>query len=260
MARRDFEELVADAEAAPITGWDFSWLEGRATEERPEWSYSRRAAERVRRGASAVLDIQTGGGEVFAEIISKSGSSPERLAVTESWPPNVQLASERLGHLGVVVTEAPDGGRLPYDDATFDLVLSRHPNHWSWPEIARVLRPDGTHLAQHVGPGSNHELTEFFLGPTAIGDARRPESAVADAIAAGLQIIDLRQQSLRVEFFDVGAVVYFLRMVIWTVPGFSAERYRQRLRALHERIDATGPFVSHAQRFLIEAVRPSASG
>ena len=258
MPQRDFDELLAEAEAAPIRGWDFSWLDERATEERPDWSYSRLAAELVGRGARAVLDIQTGGGEVFDEILARAASSPERLAVTESWPPNVAQAAERLERRGVVVSEPPDGGSLPYDDATFDLVLTRHPNQWSWPEIARVLQPGGTHLAQHVGPGSNHELTEFFLGPIDIGDARRPAKAVADATAAGLRVRDLREQSLRVEFFDVGAVVYFLRMVIWTVPGFSAEQYRPRHRELHQQIDAQGPFVSHAQRFLIEAVRPGA--
>ena len=30
-----FEELVADAGSVSVDGWDFSWLEGRATEERP---------------------------------------------------------------------------------------------------------------------------------------------------------------------------------------------------------------------------------
>ncbi|MGH3967715.1 MAG: SAM-dependent methyltransferase, partial [Mycobacterium sp.] len=30
-----FDELVAQAAAAPVHGWDFSWLDGRATEERP---------------------------------------------------------------------------------------------------------------------------------------------------------------------------------------------------------------------------------
>jgi hypothetical protein len=33
----DFEELVAEAEAAPTEGWAFSWFEGRATEARPSW-------------------------------------------------------------------------------------------------------------------------------------------------------------------------------------------------------------------------------
>ena len=61
---------------------------------------------------------------------------------------------------------------------------------------------------------------------------------------------------MRVEFFDVGAVVYFLRKVIWTVPDFDVDRYRDRLRALHERIQADGAFVSTAPRFLIELAKP----
>lgn len=31
------ETLIADAEAADVTGWGFGFLDGRATEERPPW-------------------------------------------------------------------------------------------------------------------------------------------------------------------------------------------------------------------------------
>ncbi len=43
--------------------------------------------------------------------------------------------------------------------------------------------------------------------------------------AAGLAVAAVREQALRVEFFDVGAVVYFLPKVLWTVPGFAVEGY-----------------------------------
>jgi hypothetical protein len=42
----------------------------------------------------------------------------------------------------------------------------------------------------------------------------------------------------------------------WTIPGFSVARYRGELATLHDRIQAEGSFVSHAQRFLIEARKP----
>jgi hypothetical protein len=61
---------------------------------------------------------------------------------------------------------------------------------------------------------------------------------------------------LRVEFFDVGAVVYFLRKVIWMVPGFTVDGYRDRLRDLHALIHTDGAFVAHSSRVLIEASRP----
>jgi len=58
------------------------------------------------------------------------------------------------------------------------------------------------------------------------------------------------------EFFDVGAMVYFLRKVIWFVPDFTVEKYRDQLRALHERIQAGGPFIAYSRRFLIQASKP----
>ena len=151
---------------------------------------------------------------------------------------------------------ADDEAGLPFRSGSFDLAVSRHPVSTNWAEIARVLRPGGTYLSQQVGAGSNRELTDFMLGPQPVSPARNTERAVAEAEAAGLTVTGLREQALRVTFSDVGAVVYFLRKVMWTVPGFTADAYRERLARLHERIQAQGPFVCHAQRFLIEAHKP----
>jgi hypothetical protein len=52
--RRKFEDLVAEADAAPMEGWDFSWLDGRATEERPPWGYQRLLSERLPRVSAAM--------------------------------------------------------------------------------------------------------------------------------------------------------------------------------------------------------------
>jgi hypothetical protein len=60
-----------------------------------------------------------------------------------------------------------------------------------------------------------------------------------------------------VEYFDIGAIVYVLRKVIWWVPGFTVERYAGTLRALHDRMQSDGPFVAHSSRFLIEARKNS---
>jgi SAM-dependent methyltransferase len=248
-----FDELVAEGVAEPVEGWDFSWFAGRATEERPAWGYSGLAADAVA-GAQAVLDIQTGGAEVLASAIRRP---PPRLAATESWPPNVAIARRRLAPLGGTVSEVADTDRLPFDDAAFDLVLSRHPTVTGWPEIARVLRPGGRYLSQQVGAGSNRELYEYLMGPQRAAADRSAPRAADRARAQGLLVARLAEQALRVEFFDIGAVVYFLRKVLWTVPDFSVERYRDRLLALHAEITATGRFTSHAQRFLIDARRPA---
>ncbi|WP_083731045.1 MULTISPECIES: class I SAM-dependent methyltransferase [Protofrankia] len=253
MAKR-FDDLVAEAEAAPVDGWDFSWLDGRASEQRPSWGYARAMGERMAR-AAAGLDIQTGGGEVLAGVPRLAA----RTVATESWPPNVTRAAALLRPRGVAVVAAGDGSALPFAGDTFDLIVSRHPVTTCWEEIGRVLAPGGTYFSQQVGPASVFELVEFFLGPQSVEvrRGRHPDRARAAAEAAGLRVVDLRMESLRTEFLDVGAVIYFLRKVIWIVPGFTVTRYRPRLEALHDRIHANGPFIAHATRFLIEAHKPT---
>lgn len=270
-----FEDLLAEGASVPTDGWDFSWFEGRATEARPSWGYAVSMAERLGR-ASAVLDVQTGGGEVLDFAFSKAAAeatatspaepttdtpapNPPLLTIaTEGWPPNVAKATALLRPRGVAVVAAAEDDPLPFADGAFDLVVSRHPVLPHWDEITRVLQPGGTYFAQHVGPGSVFELVEYFLGPQPddVRSARHPDRERADAEAAGLDVVGLRAERLRMEFHDIGAVVHFLRKVVWMVPGFTVEAYEPRLRELHERMQAEGPFVAHSSRHLFDARKP----
>ena len=246
-----FEELIAKAQAAPIEGWDFSWLAGRATEERPSWRYSEIVAERAK-SASAMLDLQSGGGEMLARL----AHLPSLMVATEGYAPNVALASHRLSARGAYVVATQDD-RLPFPNDSFDLVTSRHPVATWWEEVTRVLRPGGIYLSQQVGPNSVRELSEYMLGPLPPGSTRDPRLARVAAQRAGLVVRDLREERLRTVFNDVGAVVYFLRLVIWIVPSFTVEGYYDKLLALHEQIQRSGPFVTYASRFLMEAHKPN---
>src|SRR5699024_10544784 len=105
-----FEELLAEGEAVPTEGWDFSWFAGRATEERPPWGYGNLIAERAA-AARAMLDIQTGGAEVLASI----PTAPPVLRATESFEPNLELARRRLAPLGGQVLAVGDAEPLPFD-------------------------------------------------------------------------------------------------------------------------------------------------
>ncbi|MFF0733167.1 class I SAM-dependent methyltransferase [Streptomyces chartreusis] len=256
---RAFEELLAEGAAVPTEGWDFSWFRGRATEARPSWGYAVSLADRLA-GARAVLDLQTGGGEVLDFALGRAPKAPVVTVATEGWPPNVAKATALLAPRGVAVVASPEDAPLPFADAAFDLVTSRHPVRAHWAEIARVLRPGGTYFAQHVGPHSVFELVEYFLGPQPeeVRSGRAPERERADAEAAGLEIVDLRAEELRMEFNDIAAVVHFLRKVVWMVPGFTVEAHRPRLEDLHEQIESYGPFVAHSTRHLFEARKPDA--
>lgn len=248
---RDFEELVAEANSADIAGWGFDWLDGRAAEERPPWGYAGLLADRLGRVESA-LDLDTGGGEVLAEM----PSFPPRMAATESWPPNVQRARELLHPRGVEIVESRAGKPLPFPDESFELVAARHPVTPPWPEIHRVLTPGGSYFAQHVGPASAFELIERFLGPLVEERrARDPRSECAAAEAAGLTVTTLRTARCRMEFFDIGAVVWVLRKCVWWVPDFSVEKYMATLVDLDAQLRAGHPVVAYSTRHLIEAQR-----
>jgi SAM-dependent methyltransferase len=256
---RSFEDLLAEGATVDVTGWDFSWFEGRATEERPPWGYARMLGGRMSALAgvpdAAALDLQTGGGEVLGSV----PTAPHVLVATESWPPNIEVAARNLARLGArVVPVENELADLPFADETFDLVTSRHPVAVPWGEVARVLKPGGSYFSQDVGDGSVRELTEFVMGPLPppAGPTRDPKWSVMAAERAGLIVTDLREFRGLMEFNDVAAVVHFLRKVIWIVPGFTIDAHRDRLRALHARIESDGPFRATTVRFLIEARRP----
>ncbi|MFY1694018.1 MULTISPECIES: methyltransferase domain-containing protein [unclassified Solwaraspora] len=245
-----FDEYVAEATAVPVAGWDFTWFAGRATERRPSWGYSALLGERMA-GARRAVDLQTGGGEVLATV----AAPPPVLVATEGWPPNVEVARERLTPLGATVVHATEDEDLPFRDGVLDLVVSRHPTVVRWPEVARVLERGGTYLSQQIGPDSVGELRAALGVSVPPRTDQHPDRIRDAATGAGLDVVDLRMESLRMEFFDIAAVIVFLRKVVWTVPGFTVERYRDELAAVHRRIVADGVFVAHSRRVLVRARR-----
>jgi SAM-dependent methyltransferase len=250
---RPFEELVTEAVAADVTGWGFGWLNGRATEERTPWGYAKLLADRLGQVESA-LDVDTGGGEVLAE----APNLPPRMVVTEAWPPNARRARELLEPRGVQVIDTVEDAPLPLPDESFDLVTARHPVRPNWGEIHRVLVPGGCYFAQHVGPASAFDLIERFLGPLPEErKGRNPQRESAAARDAGLVVTELRNARCRMEFYDVGAVVWILRKCIWWVPHFSVEKYHDKLAELDRRMRSGEPFIAYSSRHLIEARRPT---
>ncbi|KAG0377818.1 hypothetical protein BGX24_005371 [Mortierella sp. AD032] len=252
MSHLSYEDLVQDGNTSSVDGWDFSWFEGRATEERPSWGYAKALNERMGKIAAG-LDLQTGGGEVL-DTVEKF---PPLMAATESWPPNLALASKRLGARGIVVIVDHDRPPLPFANEVFDLVVSRHPITVCWEQVYRVLCPGGTYFAQHVGHRSGFEVSEFFMGPQPDNMNRHPDTASAEAQAAGLEVVQLKFERTKMEFFDVGAIIHYLRKIIWLVPDFSIEKYGDKLKEMHEYILTHGSFVSYSSRFLIVARKPS---
>ncbi|HOU14225.1 MAG TPA: methyltransferase domain-containing protein [Anaerolineae bacterium] len=244
--------LWQQEEQAPFTGWGFSYLEGRMMEELPPWSYEARAAE-VLRGAASVLDMGTGGGERLLQLWEHW---PAKVVVTEDYPPNVRVATERLTPLGVrvEVVELTRDGLLPFADAEFDVVLNRQ-SSFNAAEVLRVLSPGGTFLTQQVDGRWGYDLMAVFGA-----EPQWPDDILAYNVAwvkdAGLTILTAEEWSGALVFTDVGAIVYYLKVIPWLVPGFSVTTHLAGLLALQARLEKEGELRFVAKKFLIEAQRP----
>jgi SAM-dependent methyltransferase len=246
----EFDDLIAEALAAPVAGWDFSWMQGRSATQPPPWSYERIVAE-FAASAEAMLDMGTGGGEVLASLDTRA---PLTVA-TEAWLSNVPVATERLAPLGIAVVQvegAPDnvdqpgeGGELPFDDAAFDLVINRH-EAFVATEVARVLTPGGTFVTQQVDGGAWDEL-QAALGLPFENRGSWLGLATEQCESAGLSVIDSRRGVETLRFDDVGALVYFLRVVSWSVPGFDPDDSKAALRRANDQM----PLVILQPRFLL---------
>jgi SAM-dependent methyltransferase len=240
-------------EQQPFSGWDFSHLDRRMIEEQAPWSYATRAAELLRR-ASSVIDLGTGGGERFLKL---QEYWPEKVVVTEDYPPNCRLATERLAPLGVMVVDIPltDTCPMPFAGGEFDLVLNRH-SGFNAGEVGRILAPGGTFLTQQV-----HGLWAYDLLAAFGARPQWPDSTLDKYVpqlkAAGLTIADTQEWSGALSFADVGAIVYYLKAVPWLVPGFSVDTHLEQLLALQRRLEDGYDLSFSARKYLIEARKAS---
>jgi SAM-dependent methyltransferase len=236
-------------EQYPFTGWDFSHLDGRMIEEQAPWSYSSRAAELMLQ-ASSVIDLGTGGGERFLKLRE---CWPNKVVVTEDYPPNCRLATERLSPFGVQVIDIPltDYTPMPFADSEFDLVLNRH-SGFSAKEVGRILAPGGTFLTQQIHGLWAYDLLAVFGAKPQWPDST-PDKYVPQLQAAGLTITNTKEWTGSLSFTDVGAIVYYLKAVPWLVPGFSVDTHLEHLFALQRRLEGGAGLTFVAWKYLIEA-------
>jgi SAM-dependent methyltransferase len=244
-----FDQLVGEAEAAPFSGWDFAYLRGRWREDAPPWDYRADVLGRLP-DVSRLLDMGTGGGEFLASL----GRLPAYTAATESYTPNVPVARRRLGPLGVDLFTLESDSALPFPDQHFDLIINRHESY-DPAEVRRILRVGGTFLTQQVGGDDNARLNEVLGAPLPLNhwSAADASRELADA---GYVIVRQLEAFPETCFFDIGAVVYYLKVISWQIEDFSVEGYRDALRRLHAQIIAEGGLTTHSHRLLIEARRP----
>jgi len=248
---KSFDQLVSEAWEHEFSGWDFAYLEGRMKEYQPSWNY--REIVRAKLGqVSSLLDIGTGGGE----FLSTLQPFPESTYAIEAYPPNVWLAGRRLKPLGAQVIWVNPPEPLPFASNSIELAIDRHAGVDAI-EVYRILIPGGRYITQQVGGKNNLRLNELLQDKVEfIYSYEGLDYCLKSLTHNGFQITRQVEEFPLTEFYDIGAVVYFLKAISWQIEGFNPHDYKDRLLAIHRLIQKDGKLVTHCHRYFVEAVKP----
>ncbi len=250
------------AAETPFEGWDFSALRDRARFGEPTWSFTEVLRELIQPGVRSMLDVGTGGGEFLARF----APLPALTVATEAWLTNVPIAAATLAKAAHVVQYSvpADNGKqwggesepfLPFRDSVFDLVMARHESYLPL-EIARVLRAGGVFATQQLSGNLTAAVRGLFDRPPPKERSWDLDVAVAQVEAAGLRVERSAKAAAVYRFFDVGALVYWLRAVPWELPDLHLEHDRPRLHKLHEQTTGGTPIDLPATYLLVVACKP----
>lgn len=252
MNEMKLKELWKKEEVFAFQGWDFSHIKDRWDCEKLQWDYGD-ILRRYLKQTDSLLDMGTGGGEFLLGL----GHPYPLTSVTEAYPPNVALCQRTLSPLGITVRQTYDDDKIPYGDASFDLVINRHES-FDVSEVDRVLKGGGYFITQQVGQHNNAALSKRLIDGFVPQFPNHRLGRYLDELG-GLGYEQIRQDEMfpRIKFLDVGALVFFARIIEWEFPGFSVDSCFDRLLDCQRELEEQGFIQSLEHRFLIVAQKPS---
>jgi len=251
------EGLVAEwyaEEDHAFQGWDFSHIDGRWDEPDLPWDYVS-VIKSYLRDEHILLDMGTGGGELLLSI----GHPYNNTYATEAYVPNFELCKKTLSPLGITVVKtytdenfnADD--KLPFDDGFFDIIINRHES-FDLIEVKRTLKPGGFFITQQVGNKNTREflrrLNDDFTFDLPLHTVER---YVGDLSGLGFHVLSKEDFLYPIKVYDVGALVFMAKIIVWEYPGFSVKTHLDKLLDCQREVDEKGFLEATGHRFLIVA-------
>lgn len=246
------KKWLEEEKLAHIHGWDFSHIRGRYEEEQDlPWDYEA-VIRHYLKPEHKLLDMDTGGGEFLLTLRHPYSNT----SAIEAYPPNVALCKETLLPLGIDFREADAAGTLPFESGTFDLVINRHGDFHA-PELFRILKPGGMFVTEQVGAENDRELVDLLLHGTELPFPEQYADKAAGKLKhSGFRILAEQEAFRPIQFYDVGALVWFARIIEWEFPGFSVERCLPELLHAQRLLEEQGRIEGKIHRFLLVAEKP----
>lgn len=235
-------------EAFAFQGWDFSHIDDRMTIDKLPWDYEA-ILRKYLKPTDRLLDMGTGGGEFLLML----GHPHELTSATEAYPPNVELCRRRLSPLGITVAQTYDDDKLPFADECFDIVLNRHES-FDPAEVHRVLKPGGCFITQQVGSANNNDLSAKLIEGFQPPNSQHCLSHWLTVLEKlKFSIITASEAFPTERFSDVGALVYYAKIIQWEFPNFSVDTAFDRLCDCQRELEKFGFVKGTAHRFIIAA-------
>lgn len=246
------KEYWLSEEQQGFKGWDFSYLDNRVIEEPLPWNYDEIVRQYLNPD-SILLDMGTGGGEYLLTLNHPYCNT----YATEGYPPNFELCQNTLKPLGIDVRQVFGDSQLPFEDEIFDIIINRHES-FDINEVYRLLKPNGVFITQQVGGLNNKELSKFLIRDfeEIISGDHNLKNNIELIQNKGFIILKSDEYFPTLKFLDVGAVVYFAKIIEWEFPNFSVEGCFQELCQLQKLIEQQGFIESKEHRFIIVAQKP----
>lgn len=229
-------------------GWDFSHIHGRWESETLPWDY-REVVLSFLKSTDKLLDMGTGGGEFLLAL-----KHPFALtSVTEGYPSNVELCNKKLAPLGITVVQTYEDDKLSFENNSFDIVINRHESFDS-AEVGRVLKKGGYFITQQVGGRNDCDLSKRLIKDfTPQFPIHTLENNLEALRKSGFLIKHAEEAFTPVRFFDVGALVYFAKIIEWEFPNFSVDNSFDSLCQCQREIEENGFVQGTEHRFIIVA-------
>ncbi len=247
--RRKKQTWLKEEKAAQIHGWDFSHIKGRFEEDNDlPWDYKKIVLTYLKEDMK-LLDIDTGGGEFLLSL----NHPHSHTSATEGYPPNVALCSKTLLPLGIDFREMSRYDSMPFDDNSFDIVINRHGNY-AVEELYRVLKPHGLFITQQVGRDNDRELIKLLCpdSPKLFPNANLKYQSILFQ-NAGFSILRGEEAYIPIRIHDVGALVWFARIIEWEFQGFSVENNFDQMIEAQRILKHNGLLEGTIHRYLIIA-------